>query len=31
MLDTKYNHLEVEKGKYENWKERGYSATKRNW
>lgn len=24
MLDTKYNHLEVEKGKYENWKERGY-------
>ena len=24
MLETKYNHLEVEKGKYENWKERGY-------
>ena len=24
MLDTKYNHLEVEKGKYENWKEKGY-------
>ena len=24
MLDTKYNHLEVEKGKYENWKNKGY-------
>ena len=24
MLDTKYNHLEVEKNKYENWKEKGY-------
>ena len=24
MLDTKYNHLEVEKDKYENWKEKGY-------
>ena len=24
MLDTKYNHLEVEKGKYENWKQKGY-------
>ncbi len=24
MLDKKYNHLEVEKGKYENWKEKGY-------
>ncbi len=24
MLDTKYNHLEVEKGKYEDWKEKGY-------
>ena len=24
MLDTKYNHLEVEKNKYENWKNKGY-------
>lgn len=24
MLDTKYNHLEVEKDKYEIWKDRGY-------
>ena len=24
MLDTKYNHLEVEKNKYENWKDKGY-------
>ncbi len=24
MLDTKYNHLEVEKNKYNNWKEKGY-------
>ena len=24
MLDTKYNHIEVEKNKYENWKEKGY-------
>ena len=24
MLDKKYNHLEVEKGKYENWKNKGY-------
>ena len=24
MLDKKYNHIEVEKGKYENWKSRGY-------
>ena len=24
MLDTKYNHVEVEKNKYENWKEKGY-------
>ena len=24
MLDTKYNHIEVEKGKYENWKNKGY-------
>ena len=24
MLETKYNHLEVEKNKYENWKQNGY-------
>ncbi len=24
MLDKKYNHLAVEEGKYENWKEKGY-------
>ena len=24
MLDKKYNHLEVEKDKYENWKNKGY-------
>ena len=24
MLDTKYNHIEVEKNKYENWKNKGY-------
>ena len=24
MLEPKYNHLEVEKGKYETWKEKGY-------
>ena len=24
MLDKKYNHLEVEKGKYDNWKKKGY-------
>ena len=24
MLDKKYNHLEVEKNKYDNWKEKGY-------
>ena len=24
MLDKKYNHLEVEKDKYNNWKEKGY-------
>ena len=24
MLDKKYNHQEVEKGKYENWKNNGY-------
>ena len=24
MLETKYNHLEVEQNKYENWKNKGY-------
>ena len=24
MLETKYNHIEVEKGKYESWKNSGY-------
>ena len=24
MLDKKYNPKEVEKGKYEHWKDRGY-------
>ena len=24
MLDTKYDHLSVEQGKYDNWKEKGY-------
>ena len=24
MLDTKYNHLEVEKNKFNNWKDKGY-------
>ena len=24
MLDKKYNHIEVEKGKYENWKSKNY-------
>ena len=24
MLDKKYNHINVEKGKYSNWKEKGY-------
>ena len=24
MLDTKYDHLKVEKNKYDNWKEKGY-------
>ena len=24
MLDKKYNHIEVENGKYDNWKEKGY-------
>ena len=24
MLDTKYNHLEVEKDKYKTWKDLGY-------
>ena len=27
MLETKYNHLEVEKGKYQTWKEKGYFAS----
>lgn len=24
MLDKKYNHKEVEKDKYQTWKEKGY-------
>ena len=24
MLDTKYNHIEIEKDKYNNWKDKGY-------
>ena len=24
MLEKKYNHLKVEEGKYENWKNKGY-------
>ena len=24
MLETKYNHLDVEEKKYDNWKEKGY-------
>ena len=24
MLDTKYNHLEVENGKYDDWNQKGY-------
>lgn len=24
MLSTHYSHLEVEKGKYQNWKDKGY-------
>ena len=27
MLDKKYNHIEVEKGKYENWKNKGYFSS----
>ena len=27
MLDKKYDHLSVEKGKYNNWKEKGYFAS----
>ncbi len=27
MLDKKYNHLKVEAGKYENWKNKGYFAS----
>lgn len=27
MLDKKYNHLKVEEGKYQNWKDNGYFQT----
>ncbi len=27
MLDTKYNHKEIEKGKYNKWKENGYFSS----
>ena len=27
MLDKKYNHIEVENGKYENWKNKGYFSS----
>ena len=27
MLDKKYNHIEVESGKYENWKSKGYFSS----
>ena len=27
MLDKKYNHLEVEKNRYENWKNKGYFSS----
>ena len=27
MLDKKYNHKQVEDGKYENWKNKGYFAS----
>ena len=30
MLDKKYNHLEVEKGKYENWKNIASASTLNN-
>ena len=30
MLDTKYDHLTVEKGKYENWKNAGYFEAGKN-
>lgn len=30
MLDKKYNPQEVEKGKYEIWKEKGYFASGQN-
>ena len=30
MLDKKYNHLEVEKDKYNNWKEKGYFKSDNN-
>ena len=26
MLDKKYNHIEVEEGKYNEWIEKGYKA-----
>mgnify|MGYP003249537479 FL=1 len=28
MLEKKYNHLEVEKDKYQNWKDKGYFTSK---
>ena len=30
MLDKKYNHIEVEKNKYEKWKEKGYFKCEEN-
>ena len=27
MLDKKYNHVDVEKGKYDNWKNKGYFSS----
>ena len=30
MLDIKYNHTEVEKGKYNNWKDKGYFEAGKN-
>ena len=27
MLDKKYNHLEVEEGKYQNWLDKGYFSS----
>ena len=26
MLEKKYNHIEVEKNKYNNWKDKGYTV-----